>query len=154
MGAARIIQEQVDHDDILGLSPYLKMSVIKPLILQWCIDSWSALGVEKGRNFVKTGWHTCCVSLFNVHDAAKRVQAVEEAARGEIEATAFIPTEEEMETEEQPSDDDEEDEEKDELDVMKERQYGSRKSERKRAAPENFGYQLSSQHIALSEDSS
>jgi hypothetical protein len=54
--------------------------------------------------------------------------------------------------------DDEEDEDKesesDELDVMKERQYGSRKSDRKRAAPKNFGYQISSQQIELSEDSS
>ncbi len=151
--AARIIQEQVDHDDILGLSPYLKMSVIKPLILQWCIDSWGALCVEKGRAYVKMGWHSCCVSLFNVLDATKRAQAVEEAARGEIEAAAFIPAEEEQEPEDEPSDD-EEDEEKDELEVMKERQYGSRKSERKRAAPKNFGYQISSQQIALSEDSS
>lgn len=151
--AARIIQEQVDHDDILGLSPYLKMSVIKPLILQWCIDSWSALGVEKGRAYAKMGWHSCCVSLFNVYDAAKRVQVVEEAARGEIEAAAFIPAEEEQDADDEPSDD-EEDEEKDELDVMKERQYGSRKSDRKRAAPKNFGFQICSQQIALSEDSS
>jgi hypothetical protein len=151
--AARIIQEQVDSDDILGLSPYLKMSVVKPLILQWCIDSWSALGVEKGRAYVKMGWHTCCVSLFNVLDAAKRAQAVEESARGEIEA-AFIPVEEEEhEAEDKPSED-EEDDDKDELDVMKERQYGSRKSDRKRAAPKSFGYQIGSQQIALSEDSS
>lgn len=153
--AARIIQEQIDNDEILGLSPYLKMSVVKPLILQWCIDSWSALGVEKGRPFVKMGWHTCCVSLFDVLDPAKRVQAVEESARGEIEAAAFIPAEEEQEVEaEDELTDDEEDEEKDELDVMKERQYGSRKSDRKRAAPKNFGFQISSQQIALSEDSS
>lgn len=153
--AARIIQDQVDSDDILGLSPYLKMSVVKPLILQWCVDSWSALNQEKGRSYVKMGWHTCCVSLFDVLDATKRTQAVEESARGEIEAAAFIPAEEEQETTDNESSDvDEEDEEKDELDVMKERQYGSRKSDRKRAAPKNFGFQISSQQIALSEDSS
>lgn len=151
--ATRIIQEQVDQDDILGLTPYLKMSVIKPLILQWCTDSWSTLSQEKGRNFVKMGWHTCCVSMFNVFDAAKRSQAVEEAARGEFEAAAFIPAEEEQQADDVASSDDE-DEEKDELDVMKERQYGSRRSDRKRAAPKNFGYQVNSQQIALSEDSS
>jgi hypothetical protein len=156
--AARIIQEQIDSDqseDVLGLSPYLKMSVIKPLAQQWCIDSWTALSQEKGRGYVKMGWHTCCVSLFNVLDASKRAQAVEESARGEIEAAAFIPVEEEQDSEaDNDSSDDEDDEDKDELDVMKERQYGSRKSDRKRAAQKNFGYQISSQHIALSEDSS
>jgi hypothetical protein len=151
--AGRIIQDQVDNDDVLGLSPYLKMSVVKPLVLQWCIDSWSALGVEKGRAYVKMGWHSCCLSLFNVFDGAKRAQVVEEAARGEIEAAAFIPAEQELEAEGEPSED-EEDEDKDELDVLKERQYGSRKSERKRAAPKNFGFLINTQQIALSEDSS
>ena len=109
--------------------------------------------MEKGRAYVKMGWHSCCVSLFNVLDPIKRAQAVEEAARGEIEAAAFIPAEEEQEAEDEPSED-EEDEDKDELDVMKQRQYGSRKSDRKRAAPKNFGFQINSQQIALSEDSS
>jgi hypothetical protein len=152
--AARIIQEQIDQNDILGLSPYLKMSVIKPLILQWCVDSWCALSQEKGRNYVKMGWHTCCVSLFNVFDAAKRAQTVEEAARGEIEAAAFIPAEEEVDSVSDSEPDDEDDEDKDELDVLKERQYGSRKSDRKRVAPSNFGYQINTQQIAMSEDSS
>jgi hypothetical protein len=129
-----------------------EMSVVKPLVLQWCIDSWSALGVEKGRAYVKMGWHSCCLSLFNVFDGAKRAQVVE-AARGEIEAAAFIPAEQEQEAEDEPSED-EEDEDKDELDALKERQYGSRKSERKRAAPKNFGFLINSQQIALSEDSS
>lgn len=150
--AARVVQEQIDQNDILGLSPYLKMSVIKPMVLQWCIDSWSALSQGKGRDYVKMGWHTCCVSLFNVFDVNKRIQVVAEDARDEFEAATFIPAETEQDAEEESSGD-EEDEEKDELDVMKERQYGSRKSERKRAAPSFFGYQISSQQIAMSEDS-
>jgi hypothetical protein len=47
----------------------------------------------------------------------------------------------------------EEDEEKDELDVMKERQYGSRKSARKRSQPAVSGYMLNSSQIHLTEDS-
>src|ERR1700731_1312560 len=94
----------------------------------------------------------CCVSLFNVLDAELRRQAVDEAARGEIEAAGFVPEEKEEESESEESEH-EEDEDKDELDVMKERQYGNRKSERKREAP-NFGYQISSSQVALSGDSS
>ena len=145
----------MDSDEILGLNPYLKMSVIKPLVLQWCIESWNSLSQEKGRGYVKMGWHTCCLSLFNVLDVTKRAQAVEEAARGEIDAAAYIPEGEEEHADDDDSEhsNDEDDEEKDELDVMKERQYGSRRSERKRAASATFGYQLSSSQIAMSEDS-
>ena len=42
------------------------------------------------------------------------------------------------EAEDEEFSDDEENEDKHELDVMKERQYGSRKGDRKRAAPKNF----------------
>ena len=48
---------------------------------------------------------------------------------------------------------DEEDEEKDELDIMKARQFGTRKSTRKRAAARKFGFLLNSQCIAMTEDS-
>ena len=36
---------------------------------------------------------------------------------------------------------------------MKERQFGSRRSTRVRAAAQKFGFQLNSQQIALTEDS-
>jgi len=57
-------------------------------------------------------------------------------------------TEEEVEEEEG-----EEDDEKDVLDIMKERQYGARKSDRKRTTSKAFGYQISTSQIPLSEDS-
>jgi hypothetical protein len=86
--AANIVQEQISDGDLCGLSPYLKMTVIKPQILQWCIDSWSKM--KAGREYIKMGWHTCCTSLFDVHDAVKRAAVVEEVARGGLDAV-FVP---------------------------------------------------------------
>jgi hypothetical protein len=151
--AGQIIREQIDDGDVFGLNPYLKMSSIKPLILQWCIDSWCKM--KDGRDYIKMGWHSCCVSLFDVHDQAKRVTVVEAASRDEFVAKAFVPEgeegkEDDYDTEES---DHEEDEEKDELDVMKERQFGTRKSARKRAQASAFGFQLNSSQLALTSDS-
>jgi len=153
--AAQILREQIQKDDLVGLTPYLKMSCIKPLILQWCVDSWNKM--KGGRDYIRTGWHTCCISLYNVLDAAKRMATVEEAARGELNAQAFVPQESEdadadVEAEDE-WDGEDEIEQQDELDLMKARQYGARKSERKRAAPKPFGYTVNSSQIALSEDS-
>jgi len=159
--AATIVQEQIRDGDLCGLSPYLKMSIIKPLILQWCVDSWNMM--EPGRNFIKMGWHTCCTSLFNVHDPVKRATVVEEVARGGLDAW-LVPVrgrpggatqsgqewEEEVEGEES---EEESDDEKHVLDVMKERQYGQRKSTRKRTQTALSGYVLNSSQIAMSEDS-
>ena len=65
--AADILREQVRSNDLIGLSPYLKMSVIKPLVLDWVVGSWMKL--QQGRNYFKMGWHTCVLCNFNVHDA-------------------------------------------------------------------------------------
>ena len=155
--AVNIIQEQIRDGDLNGLMPYLKMSIIKPHILQWCIDSWKKM--EAGREFIKMGWHTCCTSMFDVHNVVKRTAVVEEVARGGLDAT-FVPVrggaQEELEEDAAPvseESDGESDDEKDVLDVMKERQYGHRRSTRKRNQPAISGYVLNSSQIALSEDS-
>lgn len=148
--AAATLKQQIDDNDIIGLTPFLKMGLIKPLILEWMLGSWSKL--KEGRAFIKVGWHTCCLSLFDVHDQTKRLQAVEEVAKDELDR-ALVPLQSEQDGDYSSSDEEDEDEEKDELDIMKERQFGSRKSDRKRAVPKPFGYQLNSQQVALSEDS-
>ena len=100
------------------------------------------------------GWHTCCLSLFNVLDPIKRQQAVEEIARGELEAN-WVPGVAEVEDESaQESDsDNEEDEVKDVLDILKERQFGARKSDRKRTQTSMSGYVVNSQQVAYRGDS-
>jgi hypothetical protein len=50
--------------------------------------------------------------------------------------------------------DDEEDEEKDELDVLAERVYGQRRSDRKRKEPERMGFLLSSSQVDFAQTGS
>ena len=82
--------------------------------------------------------------------------AVEEVAKQELDAQ-YVPTrggkDNNVEDVQQSSSDEESDDEKDVLDVMKERQYGPRRSNRKRTQPPVTGYLLNSSQIALSEDS-
>lgn len=153
--AANIISRQIEEKDLAGLSPYLKMSSIKPLILQWCVDSW--LKMKEGREYIKNGWKTCCTSKFDVLDEKKRQEVVEEVARQEFEA-AVVPEQAERDVynsdaESDNESDHEENEKKDELDIMKERQFGQRKSTRKRKQPSVMGYVVNSSQIALSGES-
>jgi hypothetical protein len=145
--ATMTLKQQIDDGNIIGLSPFLKMSCIKPLILEWVLSSWNKLRL--GREFIKVGWHTCCISLFNVHDPVKRLQVVEEVAKDELDR-ALVPVDGEDEDHDSSSS---EDEDKDVLDIMKIRQFGTRKGQRKRAAVKAFGYQVSSQQVAMSGDS-
>jgi len=81
---------------------------------------------------------------------------VEAASRDEFVAKAFVPAGEEGQEDDYQAEeesDHEEDESKDELDIMKERQFGTRKSVRKRSQASAFGFQLNSSQIALTSDS-
>ena len=147
--AAEILREQVKSGKLDGLAPHLKMAAIKPQVLEWVLGSWSRL--QQGRDYIKMGWHTCVLSNFNVLDVAKRTQAVELVALKQIQPDIIPDGEEDSEADEES--DHEEDEEKDELDVLKERQYGTRKSARKRAPPRSFGHCLVSSQIEFSSDS-
>lgn len=151
--AAEIISEQIETGDHIGLSPYLKMSLIKPLLASWCFEAWSKMAAVEGRQYIKTGWHTCHCSFYDMLDNTKRQQVVEEAARGEF-AARWVPADKSLPEEKEGEDawdDVDENEEKDELDVMKQRQYGSRKSNRKRTERLLPAMLVSSQ-IELSDD--
>jgi hypothetical protein len=154
--AVRQIQQQIQAGSVVGLAELLKMGTVKPLALQWCVDSWSAL--KERRDLITDAWHKCCVSLFNVMDPAKRIEAVAAVARQELEHT-HVPAEveEQHDSSESDSDDaggsDGDTEDDVELDVSQPREFGSRKSQRQRTHAAVFGYQLDSSAIALTEDS-
>jgi DDE superfamily endonuclease len=158
--ATDILQQQIESDDLIGLSPYFKMSVIKPNILQWCIDSWKRMQEGEGAAYIKMGWHSCCSVLYNVHDIAKRIQVVEAVAKGELDGN-FVPkrgngseaTREDIQALQSDESGSESDEDGDELDVLKVRQFGTRKSERKRKDAPIFGYQINSQQMAFTSGS-
>jgi len=145
--AAEMIKEQIAADALVGLTPYLKMSSLKPLIVQWCIDSWKRM--KEGKDLIKTGWHTCVVSLFDVYDGIKRVEAVAESARGELEVRDYVPSGEEKE--DLCSSGEDTDDDKDELDIMKERRFGTRRSTRKRAQPKPFGFSINPSQVDMVE---
>lgn len=150
--AADIIKEQIANSNLIGLNPFLKMASIKPLILQWSISSWERL--QEGKEHIIAGWHTCCSSLYDVHDQEKRSAVVEAVVRGEF-VGSFVPgaAETEEDTSNSESDQGEDDDDTDELDVMKARVFGERKSTRKRSQRSVCSYMLDTSQIALSEDS-
>lgn len=143
--AAEKIAAQIAADKVTGIADSLKMGVLKPLVLQWCVDSWSALKEE--RELITNGWNRCCAMFFNVNDPAKRIEAMAAVAREELEIAAPPGEEEAEEAASEVSGGSE-----DELDVSQPRVFGKQGSRvRKQAA--NFGYQFSSDAIAVSDDS-
>ena len=124
------IQEQIHADNVVGFTALLKMSAIKPLALQWCIDSWTVL--KERRELITDAWKKCCVSLYNVMDPAKRTEAVAAVARQELEH-AHVPElqeeekQDEVESDGDDSGDDSSDSDQEELDVTQPRQFGSRR---------------------------
>ena len=151
--AVQQIKLQIQAGSVVGLAELLKMATIKPLVLQWCVESWSVL--KERRDLITDAWQKCCVSLFNVMDPTKRIETVAAVARQELEHT-HVPAAEEEDHDSSESDDDgdsDDEDEQDELDISQPREYGSRKGLRQRTQAAAFGYQLDSSAIALTEDS-
>ena len=141
--AASKISEQI------LVTPFLKMKTIKPLVLQWCLESWTRM--KEGSDLIKEGWKICCVSLFDVYNQQKRQEAVAESARGSLELK-HVPKEDEPDnSNEVESESDDDQEKKDELDVMKERCFGERKSNRKRKQTKSFGFGVNPSQIDMCE---
>jgi hypothetical protein len=166
--AAQQIDEQLQSGKVVGFGESFKMGSIKPLALQWCVDSWKLL--QQRRDLILWGWGKCCTSLYNVHDREKRIAAMAEAASQKLDVK-HIPDMDEIEADESElsdldeSDSDSElepeemdvastDENKDELDVSTLTPVSTRKSTRKRKAYAPSGYMINSQQLAISGDSS
>jgi len=86
-----------------------------------------------------------------VYDENERLGAVAhaESARGELEARDYVPSGEEKE--ELCSSGEDTDDEKDELDVMKERRFGTRRSTRRCAHPKSFGFTINPSQVDMVE---
>jgi DDE superfamily endonuclease len=145
--AGQLIIEQIADGKIVGLSESLKMSTIKPLALQWCIESWTDLKEQPA--LIIAGWHQCCLSMYDVNDPQKRTDALTAVIDRKLEMT-YLPDENEQDAE--PESDHEEDSEDDELDLTKQRAFGTRGT-RERMQTTQFGYQIPTSQIAMTEDS-
>jgi hypothetical protein len=120
--AAGKIAKQIEDDDILGFAPYLKMAFIKPLVLHWCLESWQAL--RQRQELIQQGWRICHLSMFDVLDESKRQEAVEHGLLNPDFKHDWLPDGKEADPEPVVFYSDSED---DELDLTKERKYGTRK---------------------------
>jgi len=158
--ASEQLHEQISSGVVVGLREKFRMGVIKPLLLQWCIDSWQQLKDRK--QIILGGWSRCCTQLYDVHSPEKRIAAVTEVALHELD-DAFVPEEEE-DVEESDTEDVElelepehesSDSERDELDLTRPVTEGARRSTRQRTqTPAAAGsYMLDSQALAMTEDS-
>jgi hypothetical protein len=153
--AAQIVDEQIRAGgEIVGIKPYSGMAAIKPQLLQWALESWRSLAVEK--LLILKGWQMCLIAHYNVNSPEERVKAMAAAVRHEIAAGDAVPEGIRKEDEDLELDEDgyiaeeSEDEEKTETQIMKERVYGERKSSRRSAPPQRTGYMLNSSQLKLS----
>jgi hypothetical protein len=157
--AAQINSAAAGGEDaaMVGLKESLKMSNIKPKIVDWVCESWKSLAEEK--LLIMKGWHSCVVSLFDVHNEQQRKKAVQDALKATKPVDA-VPelreddlAEEELEVKlnsEGYIEEESEDEEKTEKQIMKERVYGERRSTRDRQQAKQFGFQLNSSQLKFS----
>lgn len=84
----------LESEDMQTFAELLKMSTLKPKILDWCVEAWR--GMVERKELILTGWIHCCTSLFNVQDPEKRCEAMAAVQNSELEET-HIPNEEEQE---------------------------------------------------------
>jgi DDE superfamily endonuclease len=145
--AAEQVRVQLRAGVAVGVANMLKMSNIKPLALEWCVTSWTSLWQRK--QLVLDGWSACVLALFDVNDPEKRTEALVAVQNKELDhALVFDENEQDASDHDVSSDSD-----SDELDVSKARAIGPRKSTRESKPAAAFGYQISSQRIAMTEDS-
>jgi hypothetical protein len=57
--AAQEVRDQVAADQVVPrLKSSMSMKILKPLALQWCVESWSELRDRK--QLILDGWKKCC----------------------------------------------------------------------------------------------
>lgn len=134
--AANIIEEQINSEnEEVGLRNQLKMSVLKPLLLQWCYESWKRMSEQ--RLYIQSAWHNSIYFLLNPFDIDVQLNAVKDAVEQTLNIDYYFPDAKEKEPED-TWDEQSSDEEKDELDIMKEIHHGTRRSTRKRKQPQTL----------------
>jgi hypothetical protein len=107
------------------------MGIVKPKVLEWCHKSWQML--ENRPELIMAGWIKCMNNIRDPFDHRVQEEAFEKVLRNQLEAYGFVPEGEEKENVRQyyscitDSDSD-----KDELDVLKRRVFGERKSKREK----------------------
>lgn len=148
---AKKIYEQLQLKDYSGFSGSFKISVLKPLVTQWCLES--AKELEENHEALANAWYRAVVSLYDVKDPQRRQEALVAVAEKKLEV-GYVPEKGEEQGEDEGTESEhEEDEEKDELDTAKPIRQGTRRSNREKQQARPYGYQIASSAIAMTSDS-
>jgi hypothetical protein len=155
--AAKLVDEQIRAGKVVGIKPFCGMTLIKPKVLEWALESWKSLAEERG--LIKTGWEMCVARFYDVNNQEKRIDALRQA----ILSPSAPPPEPEPEPEEKESDEpnvdedgfnadssEDEDLDKSEKQIMREKVQGTRKSSRSAPPPKPHGYMLNSSQLKFS----
>jgi len=138
--AAAAIAAQIRVGEIKGIADQLGMKTLKPLVLQWCIDSWQ--GLRERKQLITDGWEQSCCKLFDVNSEHRRRDAVELLALKKL-VLDVLPDGTEPDGDGYAEESDSED---DELDTSKPRIYG-RQSGRMRKQTQHSGYMVDSGRV-------
>lgn len=120
--------------------------VLKPLLVQWAFESWKKL--RERSDLIGSAWLKSFNDL-NPFDPKTQDEAMNRVLKNEITAYGFVPdqAEEEYNASYYNCETDSESDD-DELDTMKRRVFGTRKSQRrKKQTIDRYGYQINSQLI-------
>jgi len=139
--AATTIAAQIRSGEVAGIAAQLGMKTLKPLVLQWCIDSWQ--GLRERKQLILDGWESSCCKLFDINSEHRRRDAVELLALKKL-VLDVLPDGTEPDGDGYVEESDDSD--NDELDPSKERVFG-RQSGRVRKQPKVHGYMVDSGRV-------
>jgi hypothetical protein len=129
----------------------ISMGTLKPLMLKWVFDSWFNLSMRP--DLIKAGWKVCTTDILDPFNDVVVAAALEKERKDTLQVYDYIFKEHEKNPELWQEGNDE-DEGKGELDVLKKRIYGKRKSSRAKKPTRNSGYQIASNQVLLDGDKS
>ena len=139
--AATAIATQIRSGEVTGISAQLGMAALKPLVLQWCVDSWK--GLSERKQLILDGWEKSCLSLFNINSEKRRREAVELIALKTLDMEELPEGSEPDGYAQSDSDSD-----ADELDTSKPRQFG-KQGTRERTQAKLFGYMVDPTRVEI-----
>lgn len=144
--AAATIAKQIRSGEITGIADKLGMKMLKPLVLQWCIDSWK--GLRERKQLILDGWEQSCCKLFDINSAHRRRDAVELYALKKLQLDV-LPDGTEPDGDGYMEELDDSD--NDELDTSKKRVFG-RQSGRVCKQTQHHGYMFDSGRVETEDD--
>src|ERR1700722_8903543 len=65
------------------------MGVIKPLILNWCFESWRSL--ENRQDLIMKGWYKCMDRILDPFNKDVQDKATRKVLESQLEAYGFVP---------------------------------------------------------------